>query len=59
MKNCSAFINEIFFFFCVRSIFHHFVINIRVHNKFYRKVDESLNRQSDNEIACFYNDRVS
>jgi hypothetical protein len=42
----------------VRSIFHHLVINIRVHSRFYREIDESLSRQSDNEIACSDNDRV-
>jgi hypothetical protein len=32
--------NLLFLFFCVRAIFHHFVINIRVHSKFYREVDK-------------------
>jgi hypothetical protein len=34
--------NLFFLFLCVRSIFHHLMINIRVHSRFYREIDKSV-----------------
>ncbi len=51
--------NLFFLFFCVKSISHHLVINIRVHSRFYREIDRIVETSIDDEIARFDNDRVS
>jgi hypothetical protein len=51
--------NLFFLSLCVRSISHHLVIDIRVHSRFYRKIDKIVETSIDDEIACSDNDRVS